>query len=317
MIKKAVLNQVYLFEWNSPSSVSGTPSLEVKTPSTTYTYSMTQGRSSATVSAISNDRRTLTVDVQVTGLQDNQGQAFLITEGDQIFNVHIVRVEDTTAILAEPLPRNIDLSAPAILEFSLWYYSIPTDITDTKGTYAYTISYDEDLGAQTRERLAKGYIKVTPRPFNTNLDHDDFVAMFPQFADAVPRRQRDFRVQIDRAQDELILMIRDALLHQSLTEDEVFNAQSFSQCHAYFTASLVLEGQNRFEEAGVMRTRAIELCNLAMRSVALDLDGDGLIDDGELDQRVSGVKSDFRANFANRQPTAYEQTFVIKRGMRF
>ena len=54
-----------------------------------------------------------------------------------------------------------------------------------------------------------------------------------------------------------------------------------------------------------------------MRSVALDLDGDGLIDDAELDSRVSGVMSDLRGNVKNRQKTEYEETFVIKRGMRF
>lgn len=316
-MRKAVLNQSYLFQWNAPHPLSGTPNLTIKTTSSSFTYAMTQGRADATVSAISNDRRTLTVNNQASGLKDNQGQAFLITSNDQVFNVQVVRIAGTVAILADALPREVDLSSNATLEFSQWFKSVPTDITGTNGTYSYIIDYNEEVGEETREKISKGYLKVCPRPFNTNLDHDDLVNLFPQFADAIPRRQRDFKPQISRAHEELILMVRDSLLHQALTEDEVFNADSFSNCHAYLSASYILEGQNRFEEATAMRQRALEIYELTMRSVALDRDKDGIIDDGELDQRVSGVKSDFRANFKDRVETQYEQTFEIKRGMRF
>lgn len=316
-MRKAVLNQSYFLQWNSPYPISGTPAITVKTLSSTYTYDLTQGRSSANVTAISNDRRTLTIDNQVAGLKDDEGQAFLITANDQIFNVQVVRVAGTVAILADTLPREVDLSSNASLEFSTWSKVIPTDITGTAGTYAYSISYDENTGGSSRERIAKDYLKVCPRPFDTGLDHDDLVRLFPQFADNIPRRQRDFRPQIKRAKLDLVLMIRDSLLHQSLTEDEVFNAETFSNTHAYLTAAIILEGQNRFEEAAALRNRAIELYNLAMRSVSLDRDKDGIIEEGELDQRVSGVKSDLRGNFASRQPTEYEDTFKIKRGMRF
>jgi len=316
-MRKAVYNDSYLFHWNSPHPVSGTPVITFKASSGDNTSVMTQGRASATVSAISNDRRTLTVDNQATGLKDDQGQAFLITSSDQVFNVQVVRIVGTTAILAEALPRDIDLTSSATLEFSLWTRLVPTDITGTKNTYSFEIAYDENTGSSTRERLAKGYLKVCSRPFSTGLDHDDLVRIFPQFADSIPRRQKDFKPQIKQAENELVLMIRDSLLHQSLTEDEVFNADSFSNCHAYLSACYILEGQNRFEEAGQMRTRALDLYELTMRSVALDIDGDGIIDDGELDNRVSGVKSDMRGNFKNRQKTEYEETFVVKRGMRF
>ena len=316
-MRKAVLNQSYFLQWDSPYPVTGAPSITVKTTSSTYTYNMDQGRASATVTGISNDRRTLTVDNQATGLKENQGQAFLITASDQIFNVQVVRIAGTVAILADTLPREIDLSSNATLEFSVWSKVLPTDITGAAGTYAYSISYSENTGASTRERIAKDYIKVCAHPFDTSLDHDDLAGFFPQFAEAIPRRQRDFKPQINRAKQDLILMIRDSLLHQSLTEDDVFNAETFSNTHAYLTAAIILEGQNRFEEAAAMRTRSIELYELAMRSVSLDRDKDGIIEDGELDQRVSGVKNDLRGNFASRQTTSYEDTFIVKRGMRF
>ena len=83
-------------------------------------YNFSQSRADATVSAIANDRRTLTVDNQATGLQRDQMKAFLITNGDTYYSVNVVRVVGTTAILAEPLPREIDLSTSASLEFALW-----------------------------------------------------------------------------------------------------------------------------------------------------------------------------------------------------
>ena len=47
-MKKAILNKTYLFEWNAPSPISGTPVLTLN--STDYNFNRT--RSSASVTAI-------------------------------------------------------------------------------------------------------------------------------------------------------------------------------------------------------------------------------------------------------------------------
>jgi hypothetical protein len=82
-MRKAVLNKDHTFEWIAPSPISGTPVLTLNS----INYNLSQSRSSATVSAIANDRRTLTVDNQATGLQRDQMKGFLITNGEHNCNL--------------------------------------------------------------------------------------------------------------------------------------------------------------------------------------------------------------------------------------
>ena len=78
-----------------------------------------------------------------------------------------------------------------------------------------------------RPKQEKGLLKSTPRPFDTGLSHDDLVALLPQLADMIPRRQSDFASQIKGALDELILQVRDVVISDEATEDEVFNPEQF------------------------------------------------------------------------------------------
>jgi hypothetical protein len=314
-MRKAVLNKNYSFEWIAPSPINGTPSLTLDG----INYDLSLSRPNATVSAIGNDRRTLTVDNQGTGLERNQIKAFLITNGDTYYNVTVVRVVGTSAILAEPLPREVDLSSTATLEFSLWSVILLStiDVLTTANTYPFIVNYSADVGANTRNKIDKGLIKSTPRPFTTGLTHDDLVEIFAPLADMVPRRQSDFLGQINAAQEELILQIRDVVLSQDATEDEVFNPEQFRLAHAYCTAALIYEQNLQMDVAEQMRNRCSELMEIALRSLALDLDGDGVIDSGELDLRESGGKTtDFRASWKNYQRSSNDSFFTATRGMR-
>lgn len=314
-MKKAILNKTYLFEWNAPTPISGTPVLTLDS----VDYNFSQTRSSAAVSAIGNDRRTLTIANQATGLQRDQIKGFLITNGDTYYSVNINRVVGTSAILAEPLPREIDLTTSASLEFALWTTSIAStaDVLTTANTYPYVINYTGDIGANTHSKQEKGLFKSTARPFSTGLSHDDLVQIFAPLADMVPRRQSDFSNQIEAAQEELILQIRDVVLSQDATEDEVFNPEQFRLAHAYCTAALIYEQNLQMDVAEQMRNRCSELMEIALRSLALDLDGDGVIDSGELDLRESGGKTtDFRASWKNYQRSSNDSFFTATRGMR-
>ena len=314
-MRKAVLNKNYSFEWIAPSPINGTPSLSLNS----INYDLSNTRPNATVSAIANDRRTLTIDNQGTGLERNQIKAFLITNGDTFYNVTVVRVVGTSAILAEPLPREIDLSSTATLEFALWSVILLSsiDVLSNAGTYPFVVNYVSDVGANTHNKIDKGLIKTTARPFTTGLTHDDLVEIFAPLADMVPRRQSDFLNQIQAAQAELVLQIRDVVLAQSATEDEVFNPEQFKLAHAYCTAALIYEQNLQMDVAEQMRTRCSELMEIALRSLALDLDGDGVVDDGELDLRESGGKpTDFRASWKNYTRSSNDSFFTATRGMR-
>ena len=66
-----------------------------------------------------------------------------------------------------------------------------------------------------------------------------------------------------------------------------------------------------------MRQRCHDLMEIALRSLALDLDGDGVIDDGELDRRETGGKtSDFRASWKGYTRTSNDSFFTASRGMK-
>ena len=311
---KTITGLTQVFEWIAPGPLSASPSLVVGGETATLSAS----RADATVSAIANDRCTLTVNSQATALQADQIKAYLVTEGDCIYAVSVVRMVGTTAILAEPLPREIDLSSSALLVFGMWSADIPTAITDVTGYYPYTVSYTLDRGQNTERRIDKGQLKVTPRPFDTGLSHDDLLSIFPQLADMIPRRQSSFNPQIKAALDELVLIIRDHLKDEpDITEDEIFNAHAFANAHAYCTAARVYEMINQLDTANIMRERCMQLLDVALRSLTLDLDGDGVIDDNEIDiAKQGGSYRDMRASWRSYSKTEYDKTFTPARGMR-
>jgi len=312
---KTVTGQTRVFEWTAPGPLDGAPIMTVGSSSP---VTLTQTRTDATVTAIANDRRTLTVNSQASALQADQLKAYLVTDGDSIYSVTVVRMVGTTAILAEPLPREIDLSVSALLVFGMWYGTIPATITNTSGYYPLQVSYQLDLGQQTQSKLEKGLLKVTPRPFDTGLSHDELVAQFPQLADMIPRRQSSFEPQIEATLQEIILMLRDHLKDEpDVTEDEVFNAGSFMNAHAYCTAARVYEMIGQMDNANVMRQRCEDLMDVSLRSLALDRDGDNVVDDNELDvAKKGGSARDLRASWSSYNKSDYDKTFTPTRGMR-
>jgi len=312
---KTVTGQIRVYEWVAPGPLSGSA---VMTVGSSTPVTLTQTRANATVSAIANDRRTLTVNSQATALQADQLKAYLVTDGDSIYSVTVVRMVGTTAILAEPLPREVDMSETAELVFGMHYGTIPSAITNTSGYYPIQVNYTLDMGQQTQTKLEKGLLKVTPRPFDTGLSHDELVGQFPQLADMLPRRQSSFQAQIEAALAEVVLVVRDHLKDEpEVTEDEVFNAGSFLNAHAYCTAARVYEMVNQLDNANLMRQRCQELMDISLRSLALDRDGDNVVDDNELDvAKKGGSARDLRASWSSYAKTAYDATFTHTRGMR-
>tara|TARA_Y100001973_G_scaffold26082_1_gene39229 strand:+ start:420 stop:1370 length:951 start_codon:yes stop_codon:yes gene_type:complete len=313
---KAITSKDFLFTWNAPTPIDGTPTITFKT-TPAITANLVHSRSSIAVSAIANDRRTLTITNSVS-LERDQVRAFLKTDGDTYYAVKIVRIVGTSAILAEPLSREIDLSSQASLEFALWHYTASAnDVTSISGLYQYEVNYVSDLGQLTENKIEKSVLKVTPKPFDTGLDHDELVNQFSSLADLVPRRQSDFKPQIKAALNELSLILRDKLSPSNVSEDEIFNASSFVRCHSYFTASIIYEMNLQFDASEAMRERGDELLNIALRSVDLDLNGNGIIDSDETNLEKSGGKStDFRASFKGYNKTEYDKSFTPTRSMR-
>ena len=312
---KAVKDQIYHFIWNPPVPYAPTPSIIVKLSGGDYTANFTQSRTDATVTTIASDRRTLTLDAPVaTALERDEIKAFLKTDRDTFYAVTVSRLGGSTAILAEPLPREIDLTSSATLNFAMSIVNIPSANLDTTGVYPYTILYTDTAGSK---HVETGLLKVTPRPFNTGLSHDELVAQMANLADMVPRRQGDFTPQISAALDDIALRIRDHVIPDGVTEDEVFNQQSFMRAHVYCTAALIYEMSQQFDAANAMRERCDKLLDIALRSITLDLDGDGVVDTGEEDlRRVGGNAQDFRASWATYTKNSNDSFFTPTRGQR-
>ena len=315
---KVARDSDYMFQWTAPRPTTGVVTLKIFKAITTISVNLTQSRANSSITAIASDRRTLTLSASADPLQADQQRAFIITEGDTYFSVTLSRIVGTTAILAEPLPREIDLSTAATLHVPMYYTSITTaQLTDTDGYYSYTVGYTADLGDQNREYTDKGVIKVTLRPFDTGLDHDLLVGMFAPLADMVPRRQSDFMPQVKASLDELSMNVRGYLLADNLTEDEVFNAQSFQLAHAYCAAALIYEQGAQLDMAEAMRARCNDLLKAALDAVALDIDGDGTIDTGETNQsQVGGSATDLRASWRNYSKSSEDSFFTPARGMK-
>ena len=73
----------------------------------------------------------------------------------------------------------------------------------------------------------------------------------------------------------------------------------------------------QFDAAENMKARYHEMLSLALRSVTIDLDGDGIVDAGEENlRREGGSSADFRASFKNYTKSENDSFFKIARGMR-
>ena len=85
----------------------------------------------------------------------------------------------------------------------------------------------------------------------------------------------------------------------------------------YCTAARIYEMNLQLDATEAMRARCMELLDLALRTVDLDLNGDGILDDGEINLEKSGGKStDFRASWRTYNKTERDKSFIPSRAMR-
>lgn len=315
-----------LFRWVAVEPIDGTPTVTFKMTAGDQSPAMTVLHSAATVTAIGNNRSELTISPAVAnfaGLSGRWGQAWLETVSDSAYPVQITRVTGSTAHLAEPLPRGIDLAATASLEWATWVCTPGAAITGSLGAYAWQISYTARAGADapSSSRQDDGILSIVRRPFNVGLSHYDLCALVPSLADMVPRRQQDFTPQIELASDEVGLMVRERVGVDGYTEDDLFNAHIFSKTTAYISAAMIYEGVGQFEAAQQFRDKAEAAFDRAARSVIIDVAGTGelgtVLDLAARRQAIDGGrKTDVRGSMASRSQTEYEKSFSPTRGMR-
>lgn len=282
---------------------------------------LTPERLPLSVSAIANDRKTLTITANTLSLKPLQREAFLLTNSDNFYPISLTRISGTTAILAEPLPKDVEISGLGVagLVFATYRTTLPTNpYTATKQTLALSVDYLENFSTTTAKNSIKSSLKVCAKPFSTGLTHTQVLDNFPNLAEVMSRRQNDLNIFIEGGESDLLFVVRDALFAKNCTEDEVFNAEIFQQPHLYFSVARIYEVIGQLEIAEKMRTRAYTLLDAALKIVSLDIDGDGIVDPEETIIPIKGGKpSDLGGNFYGRPISEYEAKFIPKRGMRF
>ena len=135
---KAAQNKDFVFRFSAPSPLAATPTLAYTLPdgSTSGPSAMTPAHADVTVTALGADRRTLTLSASASAASlvgVGPGRAWLITVEDGYLGVTIVRVDGTTAILGDVLPRSLSLTSSATLSWAGYEYTIPAADTATRG----------------------------------------------------------------------------------------------------------------------------------------------------------------------------------------
>jgi len=297
---KAIKSKVFRLNFLAPWCLdAGFPTLNIAGMG--ISVPMLASRPSNVATSISNDRRILTLETEVIGLKKNEElKAFIITSNMGEYPIEITGVVDgVNLVLAEPLSREVQISEtePCDIQFSAYYYEFTPN---TLGLYTYGITYTALDGSTSSH---KDVIKVVNRPFDTGLSHTKLLGIFPSLAAQIQRNQEGFTTQIKSALEVVILKVRGILAGstQKLDEDSILNPESLLNAHAYYAGALIQEGLGEWETANQYRMQGDALLELAMQSVALDLNGDGEItNDENLLKKKGGKSLDLGGNF-NRQ----------------
>lgn len=282
---------------------SAAPTVTVTLSSGTVNVgAMTAAWTVPTVSAVSSDRTQLTLSgsghaASARGMAGDYGDAWLITDESSPIEVRVLRFVGTTAYLAEPLPGGVELAgvATGTLE-PAWYYVTLTAaaVTGTAQRNALlTVSWTEDAGHSSPafSQVDELDLHIVREPFATGVTEADVLRIDAGLASAVAHRDVNARDAIGAALEEVIMRLREDLAESGRWEDDVLRQHRapLSRCHAHLAAATIYDAfdpaQAEFHRGrvwGVDGERG--LWHAALRRILIDGDGDGLADDGEIEQ---------------------------------
>lgn len=302
------------FTWDAPSPIDSAEAVTLAVGA--FSAAMAQLVADVTIVAggISADRTVLTASAGPVVPDDfyKFGDAFLITDEDGSIPVRVTRINGTSILLAQPLPRSIALTATATLQFATWSTAIGSgDVTaaaDYLGT-EWSIAYTDASGD---DAFAQGLVQVTRVVWQSGLTTASLIRRFPDLA-IMAHGTTDYSDRIAAAYIELATRIDQDIASYTMADGQratVNSVQSqapaLEQVHAYHTASMILWSRGDTEAAQAYFARAYGpetgddlrrktgLYAEAMRPIWVDLDKDGEIDDGE-EVAVTGPRAAFQA----------------------
>lgn len=310
-----------------PVPVTGTPTYDVRFEGASLqSGSGTAFGSTAAISAIGADRRTLTlgsdISASLDGLIGDVG-GLAILHDESTFGtivVKVVNVATTTVTLADRLPRTVTLSS-ATFELKGWSETLTTgNVTDTARRnvlvkWTYVADYGDDYGAETL--VSDHLLHVVPRPFTIGLTTERLNITVPGFAALVPSRQDSWGPQIAEAERWVVKQIR-----ASRKVEDNFHGGDFDEVSAYRAAHIVLMGQvgmgaDRLEAAEAFGATADELFARVMAAPSFyDSDGDGETDSGEDSVQLAGLKASWVGGYQDGSDSDFDATAAAARQMK-
>jgi len=270
-----------------------------------------------TVVSVSSTDRKVFATAAISATADSvvgpeNGRAWLVTEDNGWFPVVVAEAAPggTQVVIADELPREITARA-AFFSWADWYAAIgAADVTATaQRNVLWRVTFNplvpgEAFAGPDSSGIEEGRIHVVRRPFETGLSSTYLKGMFPQLAQMVHHRQQDWGPQIAAARNELVNRLRAELRERSLWEDDI-DGRPLLESHAYYAAAMVLDTSDS-ERAAAFRTRADALAETALKSVWIDLDSDGVVDEGEDAQQITGTRVAYSGgSFSSSEPPAF------------
>jgi len=292
------------FVWSAPEPVNV---VGVNLTIGAYSVAMNQVISDVTIVAggVSTDRTVLTASLAPAigdGALSRFGDAFLITVEGEVYPVRVLRIDDTAILLANPLPVSTPLTAPAVLQFTTWGAAVgPGNVTaavDYQGT-EWSVAYTRNTPVELA--YDQGLVKVVRVVWQSGLDTARLIRMFPSLQN-LGHYDASYTAQIDAAHTVLAARIdtdvssyTTASGERATIDDVESQNAALELVHAHIAAGHIYADRQDFEqyehhftrafgtESSVDLRRKTGLYADAMRPIWVDLDRDGAVDDGEIE----------------------------------
>ena len=204
------------------------------------------------------------------------GAAFLVTQDGSWFPITVANIRDDRILLAEALPRGVEIEAgaTAAVQYASYTAALDADVTValTRGSpIPWSVTYTADLGAdlpQLADVRITGMMHVRERIFDTGLTHHSFMEIARGFAgpDAVFGRQASWQPQIAAAHMHLVQWLRGAVEGLPDEREDGIDGGAFRMAHAYWTASIIDDDADRREEH---RAAAVRAAKVGLDSIVL------------------------------------------------
>jgi hypothetical protein len=299
---KARVGEDTIFTYALPRPPSAAPSVSVTLSGGVVAVgAMSAMWTAPTVSAVSaSDRTVLTLDGAVAnarGLAADYGDAWLVSDETAPVRVKVLRFlgGPARAILAEPLP--VEHSGAGTLEPAWYRVTLPAlTVTATAQRDALlSVTWTEDSGTDgpAFASRAEMSLHVVREPFATGVTSAEVLRVDSGLASQYAHRDVDWRAAIGAALDEVVMRLRQDLAEGGRWEDDVLRAHRapLATCHAHLAAAIIHDpydpaaaDRHRERVWGVDGSRG--LWHAALRRILLDVDGNGLPDEGAQEQVV-------------------------------